>query len=273
MKSFVEQGAMTSPGKCAPALDALPSDVASLLAVVRGLFVHRDFPDFYGLAESDVASQARETLPLEDRLDQILQLSDRPLTVPRPLEHRVAATCRDYAVMLCGLLRHKSLAARVRCGFASYFLPGRWEDHWICEYLDARGDRWVRADAQLDGVHCDHLAISFNPSDLPDRTFITSVEAWDLIRKEEVAPECFGHGDAAGEWFLLVNLARDCLALQGREVSPWDGWRSALGRVPEIDAARRATGDHVASAIRNLEQQRKMTTSMPGLQPFWSLEE
>jgi hypothetical protein len=37
---------------------------------------------------------------------------------------------RDFALMMCAFLRAKGTAARVRCGFASYFGEG-WEDHWV----------------------------------------------------------------------------------------------------------------------------------------------
>lgn len=269
MKSYVEQGAMTSPGKYAPAFDMLPNDVGSLLAAVRGLFVHSDFLKLYGLTETDFSSHSRETLSLEKRLDQIFQKSDQALAITRPVNRRIVGTCRDYAVMICGMLRHKSVAARVRCGFARYFVPGRYEDHWVCEYWHADADRWARADAQLDETHCNRLGIAFDTSDVPDGAFVTSIEAWDLARSGKVAPEFFGHGDAVGEWFLWVNLARDTLSLRCQEVSPWDTWRSAVGCEPEIDETTRASCDRIATEIRNLEQQGKVNKPMLQLQPFW----
>ncbi len=273
MRSLVQQGAMTSPGKHASEFDALPDDVSSLLAIVQGLFVHSDFLDVYGLTGSAFSTRSRETLPVEKRLEQIFQTSAQTLAAARPVDHRAVGTCRDYAVMMCGLLRHKSFAARVRCGFAQYFVPGRYEDHWLCEYRCADTKRWVRVDAQLDAPHCDHLGIGFDTADVPDGAFVTAVEAWDLVRAGKVAPELFGHGDAASEWFLWVNLARDYFALCGQEVSPWDHWRSALGREPVIDPATRETCDWIAAGIRNLEQQRSVPELALELQPFWLAEE
>ncbi|TDC86167.1 hypothetical protein E1193_00430 [Micromonospora sp. KC606] len=46
---------------------------------------------------------------------------------------------------LC-LLRYRGIAARARCGFATYFQPGQGVDHWIAEYR--RDGRWVRIDAE-----------------------------------------------------------------------------------------------------------------------------
>ncbi|TQV82208.1 transglutaminase [Denitrobaculum tricleocarpae] len=261
---------MTSPGKYASAFDALPDDVSSLLTVVQGLFVHSDFLDIHGLAGSAFSTRSRETLPVEKRLDQIFQISNQALQIARPVDHRAVGTCRDYALMMCGLLWHKSFDARVRCGFAQYFVPGRYEDHWLCEYRCADTGRWVRVDAQMDEAHRDHLAIAFDPSDVPDGAFVTAVEAWDLVRTGKAAPELFGHGDAAGAWFLWVNLARDYFALCGQEVSPWDSWRSALGRDQEIDPATQETCERIAAAIRNVECAPEEMRTMLRLQPFWS---
>lgn len=269
METFSEQGKLTSPGRHASALDALPDYVASLMAAVRGLFVHGDFLDIYGVGHSDFSSCSRETIALENRLDRVFRSSNQQLATPRPVNRREVGTCRDYALMACGMLRHKSVRARVRCGFARYFSPGRYEDHWICEYWRADDKRWGRADAQLDGAHCDHLGIAFNTCDLPDGEFVTANEAWELVRHKAVAANLFGHGEAAGEWFLWVNLARDCLSLHGQETSPWDSWRMAIGRKPEIDAADRAACDRIAEGIRLLEQQQDAAVLTPHLQPFW----
>ena len=269
MEAFAEHGTMTSPGKHAHAIDALPSDISSLLNSVRGLFVHSDFLDIYGLVESEHFSHSRETLPLEKRLDQVFQRSSQPLTIARPVNCREVGTCRDYAVMACGMLRQKSVPARVRCGFGRYFSPGRFEDHWICEYWRANEKRWARADAQLDARHCDHLGITFDTSDIPDGEFVTANEAWDLIRNQSVAPELFGHGDAVGAWFVWVNLARDYLSLRGQETSPWDEWRTAIGREPEFNTIHQVSCDSIAEYIRSLEQRRLVKDSLPDFQPFW----
>jgi transglutaminase-like putative cysteine protease len=62
---------------------------------------------------------------------------------------RVAGTCRHFAVLSCALLRHRGIAAHVRCGFATYFQPGQGLDHWITEYRDDSGTRWIRVDSEI----------------------------------------------------------------------------------------------------------------------------
>jgi Transglutaminase-like superfamily len=45
-----------------------------------------------------------------------------PLSEIREPGQRVVGTCRHFALLACALLRFRGIAARVRCGFATYFL-------------------------------------------------------------------------------------------------------------------------------------------------------
>ncbi len=110
---FTEHSEMTSPGKHAHAINQLSDEITLLLKTVRGLFVHGDFLGFYELSSSDYSSYSRETLSLEKRLSLILRKSSRPLANSRPYNLREVGTCRDYALMACGMLREKSIPARV----------------------------------------------------------------------------------------------------------------------------------------------------------------
>ncbi|MEU7973849.1 transglutaminase domain-containing protein [Micromonospora sp. NPDC049089] len=42
------------------------------------------------------------------------------MTVARAPDRRVIGTCRHFAVLSCALLRYRGIAARARCGFATY---------------------------------------------------------------------------------------------------------------------------------------------------------
>jgi hypothetical protein len=163
-------------------------------------------------------------------LRQLALADPRPLTVQRPPGARAAGTCRDFALMLCGLLRHQGIPARVRCGFAAYFSKGPWEDHWICESRLPGERRWRRIDPQLDGVLAKHLAIAFDPTDLPQNMFMSAGEAWLSCRAGRQDANTFAHGSTCGLWFIRVNVMRDHLVLNGSEVSSWDTWRSAAAR-------------------------------------------
>jgi hypothetical protein len=129
---------------------------------------------------------------MEKRLDRIMALAERPLTVARGPDHRIAGRCSSFTLMLVSMLRANGVPARLRCGFAAYFNPPRFEDHWVCEYWDAARRRWVLADAQLDVVWCEKMWIAFDPADVPLAQFLTAAEAWRRCRRGEADPAPFG---------------------------------------------------------------------------------
>lgn len=159
-----------------------------------------------------------------EKLQRIRELDDRPLTETRALEKRLVGNCRDFSLMLCAMLRHQGVPARARCGFATYFLPNHFEDHWICEYWNRKEQRWIMVDAQLDSFQRDKLGISFDPLDVPNERFLKGGKAWLLCRAQKADPDQFGIFDMRGLWCVRGNLIRDLGALNKIELLPWDSW-------------------------------------------------
>lgn len=225
---YAEHGPLTDPGRHRAALQALPDDAAALARIVQGLLIHDAFGcRLYGPMPDGFGAASRRTLPVAERLDAILAPQGDAIAVPRAPAQRSVGTCRDFALVLCAMLRQHGVPARVRCGFARYFRPPSYEDHWICEYWRPERRGWAKADAQLDKVHREHLDIAFDTTDLPEGQFLLAWQAWQMCRNGAAEPATFGHGETKGPWFVQVNLARDLLALYKREVSDWDGWRRA----------------------------------------------
>jgi hypothetical protein len=241
MDRWISQSAFTSPGRHAEYLAALgpaPEDVA---AAIQGFLIHGEAVEQYGLGG---ARFSRETLPVEIRLNEILAADSRPLNVERAAADRAVGTCRDYAVLMCAAMRQQGRPARVRCGFAAYFSPGLWQDHWICEaWTD---DRWRRIDAQLDSVTREALDVGFPPCDLPTDMYLTANEAWRECRSARVDPNLVGHEQHRGLWFAYVNLIRDRLAIADAITSAWDGWRATALTWPVLSPAMLAEGDQLA---------------------------
>lgn len=269
---YADHGPLTDPGPHAAALDDLPDTVGALMETVQGLLIHDAGLHLYGLSPDDFRTASRETRPVSERLATALARG-RPSEARAPLD-RIFGTCRDYALMLTAFLRHKGVPARVRCGFATYFRAGFHADHWVCEHWLARDRRWARADAQLDMPHRTHLGIALDIADLPEDAFLTAGEAWRRLRSGAAAPASFGHGAAAGAWFVQVNLARDLLALTRREVSTWDGWRDAPAGSRPLDDAARTWCDAVAAATGKLDATPDGIDALRAiaaarLRPFW----
>ena len=239
-------GPMTDPGDQAGRLAGLPGDVGALCGIIHGLLIHADWLSAYGVAEP--AAWSRETWPLAERLRQIVAANPGPLPVPRLPGARAVVTCRDFALMLCGMLRQQGRPARLRCGFAAYLGGNAWEDHWICEYFLPAAGGWRVADPQIDAVLAERLGVAFDPAAVPAGQFITAGEAWRRCRSGRDDPAAFGHGAATGLWFVRINVVRDHLALHETPVSAWDGWRRAEPVHRTLSATDLAATDRLALA-------------------------
>jgi hypothetical protein len=217
---------MTEPAALASLFTRLPPDVAGLNRVVQGLLVHCDLLEKYGDDPGAFGQVNRTTLPVKQRLEALLERDGRELNEVRMPTQREVGTCRDFALMVCAFLRATGTAARLRCGFASYFGEA-WEDHWVCEYWNSREGRWCLTDAQLDEVQRAAFQIPFDTADMPRDVFLTAGEAWLRCRADNDKPERFGQGGTKGLWFMKVNVVRDAFAVNNRETSSWDRWREA----------------------------------------------
>jgi hypothetical protein len=226
LRFYSQHGPVTDPGGLADMLSGLPSDPLSLSRVVQGSMLHVFWAQRYGFELPEQRKQEVSLRTVSKMLARMRELAPgTPLTEPRPHENKLIGNCRDFSVMLCALLRHQGVPARARCGFATYFRPQAYEDHWICECVPPGYDRWVRVDAQLDGLQRKALGIAFDPCDMPPKgQFVPAGEAWLMCRRGEADPEKFGIFDMHGLWFIQGNLIRDFLALNRIEILPWDPW-------------------------------------------------
>ena len=217
-------GPMTNPGPYAGLLDGLPEGVGALCQVVQGLMVHIFWAEQYGLQLDPVRKGEVQLRDVPRKLARVMELDPRPLTEARPPELRLVGNCRDFSVLMAGFLRHKGIPARARCGFGRYFLPGHYEDHWVCEYWNTGEQRWVLVDAQLDALQRRKLSLSFDSLDVPRDQFITGGAAWLLCRGGAADPDAFGIFDMKGLWFVRGDLVRDVASLNKEELLPWDNW-------------------------------------------------
>jgi hypothetical protein len=197
-------------------VDALPADPVQLCAAAQGLLV---LPGLSTGAElSPRRLEERNARPAQRILHAALSRDDGALDAPRSLKARVTGTCRHFAVLSCALLRAHAIPARARCGFETYFQPGRNNDHWITEHWD--GTRWVRIDSEILGFD-----IVDRPEDLADGQFLTGAEAWTAYRAG-TDPMTFGVAGTEnwGAAEIVGNAIRDLAALKKVEMLPWDEW-------------------------------------------------
>ncbi|MGD9100703.1 MAG: transglutaminase-like domain-containing protein [Anaerolineae bacterium] len=200
---YAQHGLMSDPGTHVDLFSNLPDDVPALCKVVQGLMLH-DSPfwaEQYGYSIPPERAMEPGIRDIAGKLQRLLEMDARPLTEPRPYEHKLVCTCRDFALLLTAMLRHKGIPARVRFGFPDYFEPGSYGDHVVAEYWHADKGRWVLVDAQLDDLQCRVIGATFDPCDIPRELFVYGGQAWQKCQSGEIAPDRFGFGQFTAGWY------------------------------------------------------------------------
>lgn len=200
-------------------LGNLGDDPVEICAPVHTLVIQPGNAESLGRpADRRATNQVR---PAAKLVEALLALDPAPLTTPREPHKRVVGSCRHFAVISCALLRQQGVAARVRCGFATYFQPGQSLDHWITEYRNDVDGRWVRVDPEILGGQ-----VLTQPDDLGPNEFLTGGEAWSAFRGGDIDATTFGvYGtDNWGAAEIRGNAVKDLAALNKVEMLPWDEW-------------------------------------------------
>jgi hypothetical protein len=185
----------------------LPADSGALGAIVRGLLIHNYAAKMHGLQLSAERMAHMQTVGAEAILDTVFSLDPSPIDRARPAGRRMVGFCYHFALLHCALLRATGTPARARCGFASYFEPRRWIDHWVVEYWDDGG--WRLTDPQI------------GRSDLTRADFQDGPTAWSQCRGGASMPGSYGNGELWGWDELRGSLINDVGALNKVEISGW----------------------------------------------------
>lgn len=216
------QSPTSDPGAYGYLFDQLPTDLAGIAQVTQGLVYHYFADQYqYGWAPPKERLPEINTRTGERILAALLAKDNRPLTAARTYENRLIGCCRDFSLLACAILRHQGQAARLRYGFAGYFVPEYWVDHVVVELWN--GDRWQRFDPQI----ANKRDWGFDTLDMPAAVFVTGGRAWQMCRNEGADPDRFGLGpddqEVRGWWFVRERLQLDVAALNKIELLCWDG--------------------------------------------------
>jgi hypothetical protein len=235
LEFYAQAQGMTAAGHYASLLRDLPNDVGSLTQLVQHLVIYDVVSrDYYQVTLPPAREAEIHIRPLEGLLHALVALEDRPLTVARPTNRRLAGRCHHFVLLLVAMLRARGIPARARAGFGAYFNPPYYEDHWVCEYWRASENRWALADPQFDHTWRTRLAVAHDILDVPRVRFLVASEAWTRCRAGRADPNRFGieFEKLRGLWFIAASLIRDVAALNKVEMLPWDIW----GAQPRQDA-------------------------------------
>jgi hypothetical protein len=241
-------GPMTDLSSCpADVFDGLPDDPAGLMKVVRRCVVSDlMLTQLYDLAVPEGRAHEASIRPASEMVRRITELVDAPLAEARPPEQRFLGNCRHFATLTCALFRRAGIPTRVRAGFAGYFEPGVWADHWIVEHR--RNDAWVRVDPQYGDSFFKRLDPEATSESVAARSFLSGGEAWRRCRRGELDPNSFNMGlNNWGIGEIRGSVLYDLAALNQDEMLPWDCWaRMEDAYKHKTDDAYDAMLDHVA---------------------------
>jgi hypothetical protein len=233
---YAKPAALDDGGAHRAFLAGLPSDLGDLSAAVQGMVLHQFWAPAYG---ENLTNERRQETHLRSAQDMLTCLNDRaPLgNEARPPAARMVGVCRHFTLLTVAALRAHGIPARARCGFATYFSRGKFEDHWVAECWSEKEARWRLVDAQLDPLQRKKLGITFDPMDVPRDRFLVAGSAWQNLRTGEARAEQFGLSflKQYGAGFVGNNLVRDLASLNKVELLPWDVWgamSAPTGAVP-----------------------------------------
>lgn len=226
---YKEHSYMTDIKEHQDFIGKLPKDVFELSKLIQNALLHNHVQHLYKVTSNETLT--KEELPLRSMNEMIQGFKHRGmlnLHDQRVPDERLLGICRDYSVMLTSLLREIGVAARARCGFASYLEQGKYVDHWVCEYFDESQSKWIKFDAQIDDLQKtmfeSAIGKSIDFTHVNDEEFIIAAKAWQMARNNEVDAELFGILDWWGYDYLICNLILDINSLLKVPLEPWDMW-------------------------------------------------
>ncbi len=227
---YRQHSPITDPGEYAHLYDDLPNDLHGIIAAIQGQMIHRLAVQQFGVTLTRESRGEQHLRTMQQRLNRMMELDPSPLTIEREPKEKQVGMCRDFAVFLVSILRHKGIPARMRVGFAEYL--GKEQsyksDHWITEFWHQAEGRWVLADPDVGGVPVGMIPVKdgVNLHDIrPDRDFYVAGSAWKLAREGKIRSDLFRY---SGRWkgfpCIRGNLLHDFQALNKLEMGLFDYW-------------------------------------------------
>ena len=236
LQFYTQHSAITDPYENAYLFDDLPRDISSLVKTVQGLLVHPAWQEACNLPNERHSEFYLRSVP--QMLKRILELDPKPLSMERPHEKRKVSIYRDWAVLLVSILRHQRVPARLRIGFAGYFMSPKpkYVDHRIAEYWNKKLNHWVLVDAMIDAVRRKRLNLKFDTLNIDSGSpFLLAGDVWQRCRAGKADPEEFGDSpDDRGMPPIRYALLHDFDALNKVELVGFDAWHSLISK-PESE--------------------------------------
>jgi hypothetical protein len=231
---YTSHSPVTDPGSYAGIVGELPEDFRTLARAVQGLVIHLGMGRLYGVTIPAEREAEAEILDVATMLAKIVGDDSAPLIDVRSPGKRFVGHCRVTAVLFTAFARTKGRPARARAGFATYFAPGFYGDHWLVEVWDPEVRGWRLVDAELDPELIAAAGITFDPQNVPRGEFLVAGRVWQRCRAGELDATRVGFDpETTGMGYIRGHLLRDVSALNGYEPGASETW--GLGALSDDD--------------------------------------
>ncbi|MEI8055555.1 MAG: transglutaminase domain-containing protein [bacterium] len=141
---YTEHGKFTDPHGFIYLFDQLPDKIEELVSIIQGVLLLDVDIGTLGYSPPIDRWKEVELRYVSKMLRKILELDNKPLFENRKVNKKLIVTCRDFKVLLCSILRHKKIPARVRFGFHKHHYI--YCDSTALEYWRAEENRWCVVD-------------------------------------------------------------------------------------------------------------------------------
>jgi formylglycine-generating enzyme len=198
----------TDPGEYAYLYKNLPDSLPELCYLIKSQFIHpfAELPQYKEQIPKERWNEMEKYPTVKSILKGLVTYDPRGFVKDRKPEDRLVLGCRECAIILASVLKHRGIPARVRCGHATYLIPGFHTSHTVCEVWNEKEKRWMLADPSTGLI------------DFSREKFDFSNDAWLKMQKGEIDPNLYmAPPNATGLVSIVGKISPDLLSILGIE--------------------------------------------------------
>jgi len=205
---YKQYSSFTDPGEYAYLYKNLPDSLPELCSLINSQFIHpyAELPEYRDIIPKERWNESVNYPTVKSILKGLLSYDSRGIVKDRKPQDRLVLGCHENAIMLASILKYKNIPARVRCGHATYLIPGFHASHTICEVWNKNDKRWMLVDPSTGMI------------DFSSDKFDFSNDAWLKMQKKEIDPNIYGNpGQYTGLVSIVGKVCPDLASLLGNE--------------------------------------------------------
>ena len=230
---YSQYSTFTDPGEYAYLYNKLPDSLPELCSLIKSQFIHpyAELPKYREQIPKERWNELFKYPTVQSILKGLVSYDSSGLTNERKPEDRLVLGCQQNAILLASILKYRGIPARVRCGHATYIIPGFHISHTICEVWNEDDKRWMLVDPSMDMV------------DFNREKFDFSNDLWLKMQNGEIDPNLYGIPRRyTGLVSILGKVCTDLASILGTEY-PIDQYAPILEYA--MDSENQLSAEHI----------------------------